>query len=205
MLGSLSPLEERLNVLRIEIAQVEVCPGASLRGDGDPIGDGTNGRRSVVLHRSHSEVGREHDDQEAVFIDIHHQGGVALPLLVHAREVAFVHQARHELHRVVGVRAKCREGSGVDLFRIAALVDEVSGFLDEERDVGLALLEQLAKHNVDVVDVVLIQLWKLAHKGGSSGKVLGLPGSAYAVVEEFMEKHARDHVEGLENPFALRS
>jgi hypothetical protein len=86
-------------------------------------------------------MGRENDHEQGVFVHVDHQRGEVLPLLVHAGEVRLVHEAGHELHGIVSVRAERGEGRGIERVLIAGLVNEVAGFFDEQREVRFALLE----------------------------------------------------------------
>ena len=69
---------------------------------------------------------------------------------------------------------------------------------DEQCDVSFALGKQLTHHDVEMIKVFLIELWELTHKWGE--KEL-FPN---AVVEEFVEQHAGDHVQRFKDAFAFR-
>jgi hypothetical protein len=52
-------LEERLDVLGIQVAEVETDAGSALRGGVDLRGDGADGGNGVVLHRTDREMSGE--------------------------------------------------------------------------------------------------------------------------------------------------
>lgn len=162
ILGGFLFLEQGLDVGGVEVAEVEAGAAAFGR-KGDAVGDGAGGGVGVVLHGAHGEVGGKDDDEEAVLVDVHHEGAEIFALLIHAGEVVFIHELRHELHGVVSVGTEGGESGGVDRIRVATLVNEVTGLLHEQSDVCFALGEQFTHHAVYVIDIFLNKRWELAH------------------------------------------
>ena len=127
------------------------------------MADLMDGGGGVMFDCADADAGFEDDDEKDVFVDVAKKGAVGFALLVDAGEIGFAEAFGNGLSGAKGTGGEGGDGGGVKLADGAALIDEGTAFVDDERGGGLTFAEQLIQGRVEQLNIFFDERWEAWH------------------------------------------
>src|SRR6266478_3496388 len=180
----------------IEDGEVQAAIGVAFVGGLKLAGDAGAGAKGKVFDGADADFDGEDGNEQAVFIHVQDEDAEFFALLINAVEILLMNKVGNGLVGEIGAGSEGGDGGEVELLGLAEVGDEEAALVNDERGGGFAAAEQIVKRAVELFNVLFDELWERGH--GSRG----LRGGGM-LADEFVEQHAGDHVEGLEDAFAL--